>query len=61
MTCVGIDVAKGHLDLAIRSSSGEVETRRFNNDPEDTDQLKELLCEVEPERMTISLEYRDNR
>ena len=53
MTCVGIDVAKEHLDLAIRSSSGEVETRRFDNDPEDIDQLKELLCEVGPERIVL--------
>lgn len=53
MTCVGIDVAKEHLDLAIRSSSGEVKTRRFDNDPEDIDQLKELLCEVGPERIVL--------
>jgi transposase len=53
MRQVGIDVAKEHLDLAIRSSSGEVETRRFNNDPEDIDQLKELLCEVSPERIVL--------
>ncbi|MCS3663453.1 transposase [Salinibacter ruber] len=53
MTCVGIDVAKEYLDLAIRSSSGEVETRRFDNHPEDIDQLKELLCEVGPERIVL--------
>lgn len=53
MTCAGIDVAKGHLDLAIRSRCGEVETRRFDNDPEDIDQLKELLCEVDPDRIVL--------
>ncbi|MCS3856492.1 transposase [Salinibacter ruber] len=39
--------------MAIRSSSDEVETRRFNNDPEDIDQLTELLCEVSPERIVL--------
>ena len=34
MTCAGIDVAKDHLDLAIRDESGEAEIRRFDNDPE---------------------------
>lgn len=53
MTCVGIDVAKDHLDLAIRFESGEVETRRFENDPEDIDQLKERLCEIDPERVVL--------
>jgi len=53
MTCAGIDVAKDHLDLAIRFESGEVEARRFENDSEDIDQLKERLCEIDPERIVL--------
>ena len=53
MTRVGMDVAKDHLDLAIRFESGEVDTRRFENDPKDIDQLKECLCETDPERVVL--------
>lgn len=53
MTCAGIDVAKDHLDLAIRDESGEAEIRRFDNDPEDIDRLKDLLCETDPERVVL--------
>jgi transposase len=53
MTCAGIDVAKGHLDLAIRFDSDEVETHRFENDPKGIDQLKRLLCETNPERIVL--------
>lgn len=53
MTCAGIDVAKGHLDLAIRLGSGEVTTRHFENTPDGIDRLKELLGEVGPERIVL--------
>lgn len=54
MTCVGIDVAKKHLDLAIRFDSGEeVETPHFENNSEGIAQLEELLCEVDPERIVL--------
>ena len=53
MTSAGIDVAKGHLDLAIREDSGEVETCRFDNNPEGIDRLEELLCEVDPEQIVL--------
>ena len=53
MTCAGIDVAKDHLDLAIRDEPGEAEIRRFDNDPEDIDRLKDLLCETDPERVVL--------
>jgi len=53
MTCVGIDVAKDHLDLAIRFESGEGETRRFDNSSNGIGHLKELLAEVDPERVVL--------
>jgi transposase len=53
MTCAGIDVAKGHLDLAIRFGSGEVETQRFDNNSDGIDQIKELLCEADPDRIVL--------
>lgn len=53
MTCVGIDVAKEHQDLAIRFESGEVETRRFDNNSDGIDQLRELVAEVDPERIVL--------
>jgi len=53
MTCVGIDVAKGRLDLAIRYGSGEVETHHFDNTSDGIDQLKELLCKAAPDRIVL--------
>ncbi|MCS3856616.1 transposase [Salinibacter ruber] len=53
MTNAGIDVAKDHLDLAIRRDDGEIETRRVDNTPEGIDQLKELLCEADPDRIVL--------
>lgn len=53
MICVGIDVAKSHLDLAIRFGSGEVETQRFDNNSVGIDQIKELLCETDPDRIVL--------
>ena len=53
MTCVGIDVAKGHLDLAIRFDSGEIETQRFDNNSDGIDQIKELLYETDPDRVVL--------
>lgn len=53
MSCARIDVAKGHLDLAIRFDSGEVETRRFDNNPKGIDQLKELVGEADPDRTVL--------
>ncbi|WP_146110016.1 transposase [Salinibacter sp. 10B] len=53
MTCAGIDVAKKHLDLAIRFGSEEVETHHFENDSEGITQLEELLREADPERIVL--------
>lgn len=53
MTCAGIDVAKEHLDLAIRLDSGTVETRRVDNTSEGIDQVTERLCEADPERVVL--------
>ena len=53
MTCAGIDVAKGHLDLAIRFGSEEVEAHRFDNTSDGIDQVKELLCEADPDRVVL--------
>jgi len=54
MTCAGIDVAKGHLDLAIRfGSEEEVETHHFENSSEGIAQLEKLLCESDPERIVL--------
>jgi transposase len=53
MTCAGVDVAKGHLDLAIRFGSEEVETHHFENSSEGIAQLEELLCESDPERIVL--------
>lgn len=54
MTCAGIDVAKKHLDLAIRfGSEEEVETHHFENNSEGIAQLEELLCEADPERIVL--------
>lgn len=56
MRCAGLDVAKEHLDLAIRFDSDEVQTWKswqFSNDPNGIDQLKELLCEADPERIVL--------
>jgi transposase len=53
MTCVGIDVAKDHLDLAIRFDSEKKRTRRFDNNSDGIDQLEELLTQVEPERIVL--------
>jgi transposase len=53
MTCAGIDVAKGHLDLAIRFGSEEVETHRFEDTSDGIDQVKKLLCEVDPDRVVL--------
>ena len=53
MTQVGIDIAKGRLDLAIRFDSDEVETRRFANNTEGIEQLKILLSEVDPQRIVL--------
>ena len=58
MGCPGIDVAKNHLNLAIRHESGEIETRRFENDPKDIDQFKEHLCEIDSERVILLKEVR---
>lgn len=53
LTQVGTDVAKERLDSAIRSGSGEVEARRFDNGLEDIGRLKELLCGVGPEQIVL--------
>lgn len=53
MTCAGIDVAKEHLDLALRSDSGEVGSDRFENTSEGTGRLTERLQEADPERVVL--------
>jgi len=53
MICAGVDVAKAHLDLAIRFDSDEIQTRQFSNNPGGIDQLRELLAEVDPERIVL--------
>lgn len=53
MTCAGIDVAKDHLDLALRFDSGDVDTRRFDNSSDGIDQIETLLSEADPERIVL--------
>ena len=53
MTCAGIDVAKDHLDLAIRFEADDVDTRRFDNDSDGIDQLEKLLSDADPERIVL--------
>jgi transposase len=53
-TCVGIDVAKAHLDLAVRfSDSEEVQTSRFENTASGHEALAERLAETDPERVVL--------
>lgn len=53
MSCVGIDVSKEHLDVAIRLGPDEVETRRFDNAPGGIDRLEEKLRERDPEKIVL--------
>lgn len=54
MTCVGIDVASGHLDIALHSKEGEeVLTRHLENTPEEHEALAERLAQVAPERIVL--------
>lgn len=53
MTTAGIDVAKDHLDLALRSGSENVQSDRFGNTPGGIDALTERLVEADPERIVL--------
>lgn len=52
MTCAGIDVAKKHLDLAIRSED-HVQVTRFDHTSGGIDRLAERLLEAAPERVVL--------
>lgn len=52
MTCAGIDVAKNHLDLAVRSG-GHVQATRFEHTSAGIDRLTERLLKVAPERVVL--------
>jgi transposase len=52
MTTVGIDVAKEHLDLALRRGE-DVRTERFENTPAGIEALAEHLNEAGPERVVL--------
>ena len=52
MTCAGIDVAKKHLDLAVRSED-HVQTTRFEHTSTGIDRLAERLLKEAPERVVL--------
>lgn len=52
MTAVGIDVAKEHLDVALRPGDG-VGTERFENTPSGIEALARHVAEAAPERVVI--------
>lgn len=52
MTCAGIDVAKRHLDLAVRSE-GSAQTTRFEHTSAGIDRLVERLLKATPERVVL--------
>lgn len=52
MISAGIDVAKKHLDLALRCGE-EVRSERFENTPEGNDALAERLVRAAPERVVL--------
>ena len=52
MAYAGIDVAKEHLDLALRRG-GDVQTARFENTSGGIEALVERLVEAEPERVAL--------
>lgn len=53
MDFVGIDVAKNHLDLALRAGAGEVRTERFTNTSSGIRALVEQLTEADPKRVVL--------
>lgn len=52
MSFAGIDVAKEHLDLALRSGE-EARTRRFKHTAEGIDALADVLEAADPERVVL--------
>ena len=52
MCFAGIDVAKGHLDLAI-SQAETTSAERFANSPDGIDRLAECLSEAAPKRVVL--------
>ena len=52
MAFAGIDVAKDHLDLALRTADN-VQTDRFDNAASGIDELTDRLIEANPERVVV--------
>lgn len=52
MTCAGIDVAKHHLDCALRLEE-KPQTERVENTPQSIGRLTRHLAEVAPERIVL--------
>lgn len=53
MKTAGIDVAKEHLDLALRLGGENAGSKRFENTPEGAAALVECLSETAPERVVL--------